>query len=116
MFVTAGVIMKLNIFIFSVDKIDYLGHVLRQGGLEIRKHKKKYKKGLSEPIIITELTYLLGIFHAFRLSVPKLYRIEAPVNEELRKYELEWFGALIDVSKEVMKYLKEMFSPILELT
>ena len=107
----AGVTLKLKKCFFFTDKIDYLGHVIRPGKLQIAEHTTDAIRQLQAPTNLTELRSFLGLCNVFRRFVPNFARIAAPLNRKLRKGEPTVFGPL---NEEEMGALEELKKRLIE--
>lgn len=77
-----------------MDTIDYLGHVIISGSLEIVHKTTDSIKGQKPPNIVTELKYFLVLWNLFRRFVPNFSRISAPRKKELQKDQTFQYGDL----------------------
>lgn len=60
-FGNAGVTLKLRKYFFLQDRIDYIGHVIRPGSLEVTPKVTKAIKNIIPPRNVNELRSLLGL-------------------------------------------------------
>lgn len=68
---------------FSTETVDYLGHVIRPGKLEVAFHTTAAIDGLKHPTKVTELRYLLGLCNVFPSFVPNFAIIASPLTKKL---------------------------------
>lgn len=103
----ACVTLKLKKCSFFTDTMDYLGHVIRPGKLEIATPAIEAIKGVKQLINVTELRSFLGLCNIFRLFVPNFPRISAPQNKKLQKDHQFTLGDINDEETAAMKTLQE---------
>lgn len=68
----AGVSLKLKKCSFFTDHVDFLGHIIRLGKLQVAETMTEAVHGLTEPSTITEMKSFLVIFNVFRRIVPQI--------------------------------------------
>ena len=81
----AGFSLKLKKCIFFAKFVDYLGHVIRPGRLEVATQNTEALKCFKEPTTQTELRSFLGLCNVYRRFVPNFARTAAPLNAFLKK-------------------------------
>jgi len=112
MLMEAGVTLKLRKCSLFADKVDYLGHVIRPGKLEVSEHTTDAVRDVKEPTTVTGIRSFLGLCNVFRRFVPNFARIAAPLNAKLRKGEPVSFGPFNDKEQEAFDTLKmRLISP-----
>ena len=81
----AGFSLKLKKCKFFAKSVDYLGHVIRPGRLEVATKNTEVVKCFKELTTQTELQSFLGLCNVYRRFVPNFARTAAPLNAFLRK-------------------------------
>lgn len=74
-----GVTLKLKSCPFSTNKIDFLGHVIRPGRLEVANRTTDGICDLKEATTKTELRSFIGFCNVFRGSIPNFACIAVPL-------------------------------------
>ncbi|CAI7850176.1 unnamed protein product [Closterium sp. NIES-54] len=70
---------------FFQDRLEFLGHVISEAGVEIDTKKLDTVKAWHPPTNITELQSFLGFVNYVRRFVPDMARLTAPLTDLLRK-------------------------------
>ncbi|CAI7877767.1 unnamed protein product [Closterium sp. NIES-53] len=70
---------------FFQDRLEFLGHVISEAGVEIDPKKLDTVKAWHHPTNITELQSFLGFVNYVRRFVPDMARLTAPLTDLLRK-------------------------------
>ncbi|CAI7880692.1 unnamed protein product [Closterium sp. NIES-53] len=70
---------------FFQDRLEFLGHVISEAGVEIDSKKLDTVKAWHPPTNITELQCFLGFFNYVCRFVPNIARLTAPLTDLLRK-------------------------------
>ena len=81
----AGVKHKLRKCDFFVEKIKYLGHVVRPGTLEVDAARTAALEQVGYPQTLTQLRRFLGLCNVYRRFVPHKAKIMHPLNQLLKK-------------------------------
>lgn len=77
--------LKLKKGAFFTNQIENLGHVLKQIRLHVSSYTADAIRELKEPIKVTELCSLLGIFSVFKRSVFNFERIPSLLSKQHKK-------------------------------
>ena len=81
----AGFSLKLRQCSFFAQSVDYLGHVICPGKIEVASKNTEAVEGFKEPRTQTELRSFLDLCNVYRRFVPNFARTAAPLNALLRK-------------------------------
>ncbi len=110
----AGITLKISKCTFFSDKIEYLGHVIKPGRLEVDQANTKSLRDARPPTSKTQLRSFLGLVNVYRRFIEDFAKVAGPLNEllkkgapdkfELNEAQLEAFRKLIDavVSPKVL--------------
>ncbi len=110
----AGITLKISKCSFFSDKIEYLGHVIKPGRLEVDEANTKSLRDALPPTTKTQLRSFLGLVNVYRRFIKNFPEVAAPLNALLKKgapdkfelddAQLESFRALISavVSPKVL--------------
>ena len=108
----AGFSLKLKKCKFFAKSMDYLGHLIRPGRLEVATKNTEAVKCFKEPSTQTELRSFLGLCNVYRSFVPNCARTAAPLNAFYMKgctTELPPFNEEQSAAFELLK--KAVLSP-----
>ena len=108
----AGFSLKLKKCKFFSKSVDYLGHVIRPGRLEVATKKTEPVKCFEDSTMQTELRSFLGFCNVYRRFVPNFARTAAPLNAFRKKgctTELPPFNEEQSAAFELFK--KALLSP-----
>ena len=108
----AGVSLKLAKCKFFDASVDYLGHVVRPGQLEVASRTVDAVRQFKTPADQGELRSFLGMCNVYRRFVPNFARVAAPLNQKLKKGEPFQFDSLNDEEYKAFADLKvRLISP-----
>ena len=113
----AGVSLKLPKCHFFQASVDYLGHVIRPGKLEVSTRTCDAIKQAKPPTTQTGIRSFIGLCNVFRRFVPNFARIATPLNRKLEKGQPFNFETLTDAEYAAFEELKRRLvsPPILAL-
>ena len=106
--------MKVSKCTFFSDKIEYLGHIIKPGRLEVDEANTRSLRDARPPTTKTQLRSFLGLVNVYRRFIEDFAKVSGPLNEllkkgapdkfELNEAQLEAFRKLIDavVSPKVL--------------
>ena len=102
----AGLTLKLPKCHLFKNSVDYLGHIVTPGRLEIARRATDAIDKALPPRNATEMRSFLGLFNVYRRFVPNLSRIAKPLNQRLTKGQPTKWGELKDEETKAFKNLK----------
>lgn len=113
----AGVSLKLNKCSFFTTAVDYLGHKIRPGKLEVASRTCEAIRYAKPPTNQTEIRSFLGLCNVYRRFVKNFARIAAPLNKKLHKDKPKYFGPLDEEELQAFATLRNclLSPPILAL-
>lgn len=113
----AGASLKLKKCSFFTQSVQYLGHVIRPGRLEMANTNADAIQGFKEPTTQSELRSFLGLCNVYRRFVPNFSRAAAPLNKLLTKEYHADLGLFSDEERNAFQLLKTALvsPPILRL-
>ena len=113
----AGISLKLKKCNFFTKAVDYLGHVIKPGRLEVATKNTAAIEGFREPETQTQLRSFLGLCNVYRRFVPNFARVSAPLNKLLKKEQGPKLEPFDDTERNAFKKLKEALAspPVLRL-
>jgi Reverse transcriptase (RNA-dependent DNA polymerase)/RNase H-like domain found in reverse transcriptase len=113
----AGLSLKLTKCHSLLETVDYLGHVILPGKLEIATKNTDALRTAQPPRTQTELRYFLGLCNVYRRFVPGFAKIAGPLNQMLRKGESPQLGKLSVEQLQAFESLraKLLHPPVLAL-
>ena len=113
----AGLTLKLHKCQFFRDTVDYLGHVVRPGKLEVAQRGKEAVQKSLPPRDISELRSFLGLCNVYRRFVPNFSRVATPLNKKMKKDMPTKWGDLTDDETKAFNELKTKLTspPVLAL-
>lgn len=86
-----GVTLNISRCTFFSDKIDYLGHVIRQGEIHIDDTNTKSLRSAKPPTNKSELRSFLGLYNVYRRFIDNLAKTAHPLHLLFRKGSPEKF-------------------------
>ena len=113
----AGLSLKLKKCNFFTKTVDYLGHVIRPGKLEVAEKNTAALQGFKEPTTQTQLRSFLGMCNVYRRFVPNFARVAAPLNQLLKKGQGPDLEPFDEAQRGAFELLKQALSepPVLRL-
>ncbi|CDF36784.1 unnamed protein product [Chondrus crispus] len=113
----ACVKLKLRKCEFFVEKIKYLGRVVRPGTLEVDAARTAALEQVRYPQTQTQLRSFLGLCNVYRRFVPHYAKIEHPLNQLLKKGQLLQLEGLDEPCEKDFHKLKDAIlePPVLAL-
>ena len=88
---TSGVTLKINKCKFFSDSVEYLGHVIRPGKLEVDGANTKSLRDARPPTTKTEIRSFLGLCNVYRRFIQNFARKAHQLNDLLKKGSREKF-------------------------
>lgn len=113
----AGASLKLKKCAFFTKSVQYLGHVIRPGRIEMANTNADAIEGFKEPITQSELRSFLGLCNVYRRFVPNFSRVAAPLNKLLTKEYQADLKPFKEEERKAFRLLKKALAspPILRL-
>ena len=102
----AGLTLKLPKCHFFKNSVDYLGHIVTPGRLEISRRATDAIDKALPPRNATGMRSFLGLCNVYRRFVPNFSRITKPLNQRLTKGQPTKWGDLTNEETEAFKTLK----------
>ena len=99
----AGVSLKISKCAFFDEEVEYLGHVVKPGRLEMQSRNTDAIRRARPPTNITELRSFLGMCNVYRRFVPNFARVAAPLTRLTGKGMPQEFETLTDEEFEALK-------------
>ena len=112
-----GLSLKLKKCTFFSPTVDYLGHVIRPGPLEVAEKNTAALKQAQYPRTQTELRSFLGMCNVYRRFVPNFARVSAPLNRHTSKNAPKELPSPTPEEVKAFKTLKDALTspPVLRL-
>ncbi len=82
---SAGVTLKISKCHFFTTTVEYLGHIIKPGQLEIDQANTKSLREALPPSTRTQLRSFLGLVNVYRRFIPNFSTVAGPLNELLKK-------------------------------
>ena len=113
----AGVTLRLAKSKFFHTEVDYLGHVIKPGALEIAPDMIRSVQEATPPRTVRGVRSFLGLCNVYRRFVKGFSRIAAPLNDLLRKGQPQRWESLEPNAEKAFHALKDTLAkpPILAL-
>ena len=113
----AGMKLKLRKCEFFVEKIKYLGHVVRPGTLEVDAERTTSLEHVRYPQTQTQLRSFLGLRSVYRRFVLHYAKMAHPLNQLLKKGQRVQFEGFDELCKKAFHKLEEaiLAPPVLAL-
>ena len=99
--------LKLRKCEFFVEKIKYLGHVVRPGMLEFDAARAAALEQVRYPQTQTQLRSFLGLCNVYRKFVPHYAKIARPLNQLLKKGQPVQLEGFDESCRKAFHKLKE---------
>ncbi|CAI7893210.1 unnamed protein product [Closterium sp. NIES-53] len=96
---------------FFQDRLEFLGHVISEAGVEIDPKKLDTVKAWQSPMNITELQSFLGFVNYVRRFVPDMARLTAPLTDLLQKGVAFTWGGKEHASFYTLKKISSVHRP-----
>ena len=105
--------VKMSKCSFGAKKVEYLGHVISEGGVAVDPEKIECIKNWEKPITVKKLRGYMGLTGYYRKYVPNYGVIAKPLTNMLKKGNFIW----TDEAEEAFEKLKEalMNTPVLAM-
>lgn len=112
-----GVKLKLRKCEFFVERIRYLGHVVRPGTIEVDQARVEALRKVKHPTTQTQLRSFLGLCNVYRRFVPHYAKLAHPLNQLLKKGMPVHLGPLDEKCQEAFTVLRDsiLSPPVLAL-
>ena len=68
-----------------MKQIKYLGQIIDENERRPDPERAKAIKNMSQPNNVTNLQVFLGLTNYYSISIPKMYDLRAPLNDQLKK-------------------------------
>ena len=109
----AGMSLRLRKCHFFTNSVNYLGHVIRPGTLEVSEKNIVAIRAATPPKNQTQPRYFLGLCNVYRLFVPGFARIARPLTELTKK---ETSFQLPDFNEEQLIAFEDLKSRLISTT
>ena len=115
---SAGVMLRLSKSKFLHRTVDYLGHVIKPGAIQIAPGMIQAVQEATPPRTVRGVRSFLGLCNVYRRFVKGFSRIAAPLNNLLRKGQPQRWDTLEPKARAAFRTLKEHSAepPVLALT
>ena len=110
-----GLSLKLRKSFFFQSSVDYLGHVVRPGKLQVASKTVDAVQKMHRPTNLTELRSFLGLCNVYRRFVPNFSRIASPLTAKLEKGKDATFPTLTEEEENAFLTLKKKLASPPEL-
>lgn len=102
---------------FLQQRVDYLGHIVSPGKLEVASKTVEAVQKVRPSHDVSSVRSFLGICNVYRRFMPNFARIEVTLTKNLKKEETDKWDSLNEVETTAFEDLKERFTepPVLSL-
>ena len=107
----AGVTLKMKKCTFFSDKVEYLGHVIRPGRLEVDGTNTASLRNAKPPTAKTELRSFLGLCNVYRRFIQNFTELAHPLNRLLKKGEPDKFEFDNEQQESFQKFIEAVCAP-----
>ena len=108
----AGITLRLQKYNFFTESVDYLGHTIHPGRLQVARNNLKALREPKAPTNQTEIRSFLGMCNVYRRFIPNFARIANPLNRKLHNGQPVSFEILTDEEYDAFEELKgKLISP-----
>ncbi len=107
----AGVTLKIKKCKFFTSTVEYLGHIIKPGRLEIDQANTKSLVEALPPTNKSELRSFLGLANVYRRFVDKFAMVASPLNELLKKNNPDTFTLSEEHTESFRKLIDAITSP-----
>ena len=107
----AGVTLKIKKCSFFTKEIEYLGHTIKPGKLEIDRANTESLRQAVPPTNKSELRSFLGLCNVYRRFIPGITNIAQPLNNLLKKDQPDSFECNEDQLTSFRKLIDAILSP-----
>ena len=113
----AGMTLKLRKCFFLQQRVEYLGHIVAPGQLQVASKTCQAIKEMPPPRTITELRSFLGLCNVYRRFIKGFGQIAYPLTRKLRLEARDSFPELTEEEMEAYESLKKALTepPVLAL-
>ena len=80
----AGLTLKVSKCKLCTKRVEYLGHIIRPGTLEVDQANTKSLKDAKPPVNRTQMRSFLGMVGVYRRFIDKFTKLAAPLNEMVK--------------------------------
>ena len=107
----AGITLKISKCTFFSDKIEYLGHIIKPGRLEVDQANTKSLRDARPPKTKSQLRSFLGLVNVYRRFIENFSKVAGPLNKLLKKGSPEKFELDEEQVSSFRALINEVISP-----